>query len=209
MYFNGNESYKEGVVELEKNAKDNFTRILPIYQYGTKENAQAIYPQMDRAIEKAAKAIRKHSIFIKGQEHVSMMENCYMLMAKAQFYKQDYKAAVRTFDYVIKTFKKSAVKNEASIWKSKILNIQEEFDNSAPLLDDVQNTLYKKGSSKKIQKGFSLAYADFFIRQENYSPANEQFNIFGKDLEEIGRDVGGWKKGLIRKTSPLMAEKKI
>ncbi len=171
VYFNGNESYKEGVVELEKNAKDNFTRILPIYQYGTKENAQAIYPQMDRAIEKAAKAIRKHSIFIKGQEHVSMMENCYMLMAKAQFYKQDYKAAVRTFDYVIKTFKKSAVKNEASIWKSKILNIQEEFDNSAPLLDDVQNTLYKKGSSKKIQKGFSLAYADFFIRQENYSPA--------------------------------------
>ncbi|MEI8203919.1 MAG: tetratricopeptide repeat protein [Bacteroidota bacterium] len=171
VYFNGNESFKEGLADLDKNAKDNFTRILPIYKYGTKENAQAIYPQMDRAIEKSAKAIRKHSIFIKGQEHVKMMENCYMLMAKAQFYKQDYKSALRTFDYVIKTFKKSPVKNEASIWKSKLLNIQEEFDNSAPLLDDVQNLIYKKSASNKFQKDFSLAYADFYIRQENYTPA--------------------------------------
>lgn len=37
---------------------------------------------------------------------------------------------------------------------------------------------------------------------------NKQFSAYGQDIEEIGKMVGGWRKGLIVKTSALEAEEK-
>ena len=42
----------------------------------TKEEAQKITPQMDRAIEKGVKVIKLHSIFIKGKESVILYQLC-------------------------------------------------------------------------------------------------------------------------------------
>ncbi|MDZ7777617.1 MAG: hypothetical protein U5L09_19365 [Bacteroidales bacterium] len=60
-YWNGNESLKEGIRELDDMVKDNYARILPVFKYGTQEDGTALAPHMDRAIEKSRKVVRKHS----------------------------------------------------------------------------------------------------------------------------------------------------
>lgn len=37
---------------------------------------------------------------------------------------------------------------------------------------------------------------------------NKQFTQIGQEIEEIGRMVGGWRKGLITKTSDYLTEEK-
>ena len=52
VWWNGNESYKDGVKQLEKQLHDDYTQILPIYKLGSKDEAASVNPQMDKAIEK-------------------------------------------------------------------------------------------------------------------------------------------------------------
>ena len=78
VWWNGNESLKEGRKTLATTAVDDYTRLLPPEQLGTEENAHSIYPQMDRAIEKGIKGIKKHSIYLKGVEHVPYIKECYL-----------------------------------------------------------------------------------------------------------------------------------
>jgi len=61
-YFNGNESFKKGVAKLETSDKNDYTTILPIFKYGTESSSKTIYPEMDNAILKASKVIKRHEI---------------------------------------------------------------------------------------------------------------------------------------------------
>ena len=64
-FFNGRESYKEGMRTLEKSQKDDFTKMLNIFIFEGNDNLGSISGKMDRAIEKASKVIKKHSITAK------------------------------------------------------------------------------------------------------------------------------------------------
>ena len=61
-YFNGNESYKTGVSDLEKLNVDDYTRILEIYKLGTANDATSLNADWDKAYTKASKVISRHSI---------------------------------------------------------------------------------------------------------------------------------------------------
>ena len=66
IWWNGNESLKKGVEEIETRCKDDYTRMIPVVKLGTKEEVMPIYPNFDRAVEKSLKGIKKHSIFVKN-----------------------------------------------------------------------------------------------------------------------------------------------
>ena len=182
-YFNGNESLKEGVVDLAKAHLDNYNKVLPVYKYGTAQNAQTVFPAMDKAIAKASKVITKHSIFIKGKENVKWIDDAYLLMAKANFYKQEYKSATETFDFIVKRYKDDPIKYDAMLWLCKTYNQTKKFSNSESLLDMVQSKIDKGDFSKKTKMEFPLVYADFYIQQGNYAPAIE-YLVSGLDLNK-------------------------
>lgn len=48
----------------------------------------------------------------------------------------------------------------------------------------------------------------FQILWETRLISNEQFIQFGQKIEEIGKDVGGWRKGVLAKTPPPRVEEK-
>lgn len=170
-YWNGNESLKEGIKELSLNSKENYTKVLPIYQLGSKEEAQKINPQMDRAIEKGAKVIKMHSIFIKGKEHINWIDDAYLMIGKANFYKHDYRAAMRTFNFVISQYKNNAIKFDAMVWLAKANTQIGEFGISQSFLDQVRNKINDGNAPKLLERELNMAYADFYIKQDNYAPA--------------------------------------
>ncbi|KAF0202152.1 MAG: hypothetical protein FD170_2123 [Bacteroidetes bacterium] len=173
-YWNGNESLKEGVGELRKNVKDNYNSVLLIYNYGTSTNSQTINPNMDRAIEKASKVIQKHSMYFDKKEHVKWVIESYLMIGKANFYKQDYNAARRAFEYVNRQYPEDPIRFEAQLWLAKTYTQQKQYDkaiNQFELINEESKTTLLPW---KVRKELPLAQANMFLAQEKYGLAREQ-----------------------------------
>jgi len=171
VYWNGEQSLIEGVATLSKSVKDNYSKILPVFNYGTKENSTAINPAMDRAIEKASLTINHHSMFFNRKEQVRWIDDAYFLMGRARFYKQDYSMARRTFDFIIKNFPESNVKWDAMLWMART-NIQmKEWEKASTLLETIQSKMDKESIPFRVQKLFPLIYAEYYLNQQNLKAA--------------------------------------
>ena len=142
--FNGKEALKRGIEDLDKKRKDNYLQILPIYYYPPKQDLTSAFPSLDRAIEKASKAVYKHSIFQRGVEYVKTMNDAYLMMGKAYFYKQDYNEAKRVFNYIINTYSDWGSVEEATIWVARSEMQQDYFVRAQSLMEDVKPFLYQK-----------------------------------------------------------------
>ena len=139
--YNGKEALNKGIFDLDNKRKDNFLEILPIYYYPPKSDLASAFPSLDRAIEKASKSVFKHSILIKGKEYVKTMNDAYMMMGKAYFFKQDYNEAKRVFNYIINVYKNWGSVEEASIWIARAEMQQDYFVRAQSILEEIGPTL--------------------------------------------------------------------
>ncbi len=168
VYWNGKEALLEAEEELENLAKDNYNKVLPVFNYGSKGSAQSIAPLLDRAIEKGSKTILRHSMEFGGKEYVKWVDDAYILLGKAYFYKQDYYSARRSFNYVMREYEYNAIKYDAMLWLARTYNQLEEFEKSEPLLTLIKKDLDEKNISGKAYREYPLIYADFYIKQGKY-----------------------------------------
>lgn len=170
VYFNGNESYKEGKSSLNKSSKDNYTSILPIYNYPPKTEAQSLSPKWDRTIEKCSKAIAKHSMLIKGNEKNIYMDEVYMLMGQAFFYRQDYNDALNIFGYVIQNHKGSSSWTDAYTWKAQTHLCLEQIPDAEENLELIKADI-GVSKNRKHKMHWEAVYTQKLIQQENYEQA--------------------------------------
>ena len=99
-YFNGKESLKEAISKLEKTHQEDYSNLLPTTILGDQKQAQKIYPQLNRTIDKAGLVIERHSMEIKGEEKNKWVDDSYFLIGKALFYKQEYSEAIEMFAFI-------------------------------------------------------------------------------------------------------------
>lgn len=167
-YFNGRESLREGVAALNTANKDNFEEILSIYPLGTKADAQSVYPQMDRAIEKASIVIKKHSMLIRGKEYCNWIDDSYLLIGKSHFYKRDLLAGHEIFTYMVKQYKDKKSRYDGHLWliRSNIELLRFKDGEKEILLLEQDEKLPKK---KKVE--LAVATAEFYIKQADYNMA--------------------------------------
>jgi len=198
VWWNGNESLDEGVMSLKTSVKDNYNKVLPVYNYGTKQEAQALYPKMDRTIKKASIAIQRHSMSFGGKEYVKWIDDSYLMMGKAHFHKQDYTSARRVFDYVAKEFPDDPIHFEAYLWLGKTYIQTERFEKAEAVLN-LLSTEQQAGKdlSKNVEKNLPLVYADFYIAQENYDDAYPYL--------ERGLELGN-KKDVMTRTEFILGQ---
>lgn len=96
-YFNANELYKEALITLRAANKDNYNEILEVMDFVSVDNPKVVAPLMDKAIEKLVTVATIHE---KGD----YVDDCYVLMAKAQFLKQDFLSCTETLEYFREEF---------------------------------------------------------------------------------------------------------
>ena len=167
-YWNGNESFKEGVRSLDKNVKDNYTSVLPVYKYGTQQDAQSVIPNMDRAIEKSSKVIQRHSMYFKRKEYVRWIDDSYLLIGKAYLYKKEFPNAKRTFEFVTNRFSQEDSRYQAELWLARTYNQNKEFEKSVTILDNLNSSLKKDEAPASLEKEFVKVYANHYILQQQY-----------------------------------------
>lgn len=171
VYWNGNESFKNGKKSLEENVADNYNSILPVYNFGSADDARKIYSTMDRAIEKAGIAIPKHSMFFKNKEYNKWIDDCYMLIAKSQFYKQDYPSSRKTLEYIMKQYAGNTIQYEASLWFIRSFIQQKRYEDATAQLEQLEAQLLKKNIPFHIRKQIPLVYAQYYLETNNLSTA--------------------------------------
>jgi tetratricopeptide (TPR) repeat protein len=170
-YFNGEESFREGIKSLESKHIDDFNGLLKVFPIGTEADATSVLSQMDRAVQKVGMAVFKHGMVIGGKEKNDWIDESYLLMGKAQLMKRDYVAARTTFEFVISRYGKQPASYEASLWKARMHIMKGEFNEAAPLLGIVGTAIDKKltwGSTKRL---YPQVYADLLLSQNNLEAA--------------------------------------
>ena len=185
VYYNGRESFEIGDKAIKTNFKNDYTRVLPLFEVSDANAAGVAAGEMDRAIEKATKLIKRHSITVKPKkrsgnkdgyaadfynrkEFNNWVDDAYLLIGKAQLYKHEFLPAIRTFQYVNREFDNTPAQYEALIWLARAHGEQGDFVSALSALEG-----YDLGGTAPIELygDFMSVYADYLLKQEKYADA--------------------------------------
>lgn len=185
-YFNGAQAYIDGSLEKENGNKDNFTEMLPLYTVGNKNSRELGKGNFDRAIEKAEKAIARHSIkrrpewtknrkkterdieWLSRKEYNPFLWKAWMLMGRSQFFRGSFDEAAATFAYMSRLYKgQPAIYGKARAWLAKCY-IEEDWLYDA---EDVIRNMRRDSIDWRAQKEWDYTMADYYVHTKEYAKA--------------------------------------
>ncbi len=173
--FYAQEYLKRGVKKINDSYRDNYSETLTIFQHTDLKSAQSAQPQFDQAIKSATLAIKQHSMEIGGQEKNKLIGDAYLIIGQAKFYKQDYEAAINTFNYLIRKANNREMVVDALLWAARC---HQELNNRQALEKHIYD-LQENYILTKTQRSHLLAIkADNSINYKNYTVAKESINGF-------------------------------
>ncbi len=121
--YNGGVALDQGKNELTLTYRDNFWEILPVERLEPIDEldlpGETKNPNFNRAEEKAAKAIQKHSIYLDGKEYNPQTDEAYMMLGKARYFDGRFIPALDAFNFILNKYPTSNSINKAKVWKAK------------------------------------------------------------------------------------------
>ncbi|MGC8864466.1 MAG: tetratricopeptide repeat protein [Bacteroidales bacterium] len=213
-WWNGNESLKDAIRDLDKNVKDNFTEILPVFKLGSKKDLAAINPKADRAIEKASKVIQNNSMYFNKKEYNRWIDDSYLMIGKAYFYKQEYPAARRTFEFIVNRYKDSPLLPEIYIWTALTNNQMGQFPRADQELDKFRAVMKRQPQPRSLLLFYYKTLADYYLKQDQSTEAIKalqkalEYNRSKNDKARLYYILGQlyWKAGQLGTASQMFAE---
>jgi tetratricopeptide (TPR) repeat protein len=172
-FFNGEEAFNEAVVQFEKTEELDFENLLPIYYWPDEKQATALFAKMDRALEKSAIVIKKHSMVFRGEQRNDYVVKAYLLIAKARFYKHELIQCIEATSYMADQFGGVEKAQDELFW-AKLLAAQTHIRmgngfQAEYLLDEIYTVKLPKDQLFEAQK----TYAAYFISTGKYTEAQK------------------------------------
>ena len=172
VYFNGEASLKDGDKQLRTSVKDDYLKVLRVYNYGTQQNGMSLNATMDRALEKTSICVQKHSMKFGSRERVRWIDDAYLVMGKAHFYKHDYIPAKRTFDFVATEYSYNDIAYVANMWLIKTYIQTEEYPKAVAMIEQLQaRTSGLSKLPKELMRNMDFTIADYYIAVKDYNKA--------------------------------------
>jgi tetratricopeptide (TPR) repeat protein len=184
IYYNGREAFRAGDNAIIESYQNDYSNILPVFEASDPDAASVATGDMDRAIEKGQKLIKKHSItakpkkrsrnnayateFYNKKEFNAWVDDAYVLIGKAQVYKHEQSLAIRTLQQVVRDFPNSESMYEALIWQARAYTDREDYIGALAALES-----YDLGGNapSELYPEYMAAYANLLIRQEKFIDA--------------------------------------
>ena len=153
--------------ELRDTYADNYEEILPVYTNPEKYDiynlqADAGLPAMDDVIKKA-------QVIILEKSYGNYIDEAYLLLGKANFFKKNYFNAVEYFGYVTKNY--DSLRNsylQGMDWKARSLMQLGKYSEAAGVLDTLQDSV--NVATRHIAEPLATI-AQMYIYQHNYKEA--------------------------------------
>jgi len=185
-YFNGTQSLNQGIKKIQEDHKEDYTAILPIYKTGNLEKAKKIHSYMDKAIKKGSVVIQRHSIKIKGKEYCKWIDDNYLLVGKAYFYKGDFDEAIKTFNFIKNEYSKNEIRLNASLWLARTHVQKKDYTAAEMELEEIQN---ERKFPKKLEVELASVSADYYMQRNNLSLALEQLKKLDERIKSKRKKV--------------------
>lgn len=96
-YWNAKEIMRESMISLRAANMDNYAEILEVEDYVSLENPKMAKTDMDKIIEKVTTVAQL-------RENSDWVDDCYVMMGRAQYLKQEYETAEETLEYFAEDF---------------------------------------------------------------------------------------------------------
>lgn len=96
-FFNARLKLNQSLQQIQASNKDNYNELLPVRIYGDKEKRSSMSPAMDEVVKKSSTAIQLHKIS-------KWVDDCYLLLAKANYFKGDYDGSIEALNYIDSEF---------------------------------------------------------------------------------------------------------
>jgi tetratricopeptide (TPR) repeat protein len=184
--YNGDLAFTDGKEQLAYGFRDNFWEILPVERINieeadTKAPGASKNSEFNRAEEKAAKAIQKHSMYIDGKEYNPQIDEAYMLLGKARYYDGRFIPALDAFNFILDRYPTSNNINVAKVWKAKT-NIRlknEEFaiENLKKMFEEAEL------EEEEIADGAAMM-SQAFINLDSLQPALEYIKMASENVKD-------------------------
>ena len=167
-YYNGQVAFTEGNLEKEKNNKDNYTELIPLYPVGNKNSRDIGKSNYQRTVEKMEKAIQRHSIKEKGKEKNPFLWRAWLLMGKAEFQMGQFEEAAATFSYMARLYQgEPLMSGLARAWLAKCYTeLGWRYD-----AEDVIRNMSRDSMDFRAVKDWDYTYANYYIREADYQKA--------------------------------------
>ncbi|MBL0342248.1 MAG: tetratricopeptide repeat protein [Bacteroidetes bacterium] len=169
-YFNAREKVKDGAKTLATSQLDRYDRILPVFKYGDPASAKAVFPGMDEAIKKVSLVIQRHSMDIDGKERNKWIEDCFLLIGIAQFYKHETWTAIESFQYVAAQYRSEPIRYDALLWLTQSYLRLGKMPDADYLLTTFRDDPKMPTDLKSL---YNAIYGDYYLLQNEYEKAAE------------------------------------
>jgi len=185
-FYNGKEAFIDGNIQKEKGNQDNYTEQLPLYAVGNTKSRDIGKSHYDRAIEKAEKAIKMHSIKAKPKwksnktktpkdrewlgrrEYNPFIWKAWMLLGKSQFQKGAFDEAAATFSYMSRLYQTQPLQNGlARAWLAKCYTELDWLYDA----EDVIRNMSRDSMDYRTVKDWDYTYANYYLRTGNLQKA--------------------------------------
>ena len=187
-YYNGDLAYKQGIKTQSDGHKDNYLDQLPLLIISNKNTRKLGGDNYDRAIEKAQKAIKNHSIkrkpkrptgkkltekqklFYSQKEFNPFLWKVWFLMANSQFRKGEFAEAASTYIYIAKLYENNPdIVAQARIGLAQCYTEMEWLYEAEDLLIRAR----RDSIPQSMEKDFALAKGNLLLKQERNNEAIE------------------------------------
>jgi len=194
-YFNALELMKVTEQQLWDNKEDEYLSVLPVYVLPSEEEQQNLYPTMDQIIEKCSTVIDRHSIDIKKKgdkrkkEHNKWIDENFLLIGIANYYKGRYSTAQEMFSYTAKKYKDQSTRFDAALWLARTYIEMERYAKAITVLSVIEND-EGQDKPKDFDAKYATVYSDLYLRQERYKdavPFLEDASVYTKDKQMKAR----------------------
>ena len=186
VYFNGDVSYNDGLKNIQRAHKEDYSGIIPMYPISVHSNANSAQSNMDLAIEKCRKAIKLHSIKVKPQKNYKKsnspeyklfynqeefnpaMKDVWLLQGKAEFHKADFLGSVGTFSYIKRHFESDkSLEVTCQLWIARAYGEMGWIYEAEQVLSSIQQNNLKHSNVGL----FASVNADILLKKHLYKEA--------------------------------------
>ena len=197
--FNANELLRLSLITYDGSHKDDFYTFLPVNPLPNDKDVIGMYPAIDTAIAKCTKVIEDHSMpnavdmYYKEAEYNNWIDENWITIGKALYYRRDYEKALKNFEFVKRFFIKDPSTYIAELWIAKIYIELNKYSDAKLILDGLNEIAQeqkkkkfkdfipflnrKKGDAAKptmkqsLQLEIYKAYSDLAMKRKDYEDA--------------------------------------
>ncbi len=157
-YFNANELIRLGITSYRTTLKEDYYDLLPIDPLPNEKDVLSLYPAIDTAIAKCTKVIQNHSMpsndrpSKKKEEHNPWIDENWLTVGKASFYRRDYDAALKNFRFIKKFYKNDPTLYKAELWIAKTNIELKNYTEAGFNLEKLDKAIEEEEARKKATK---------------------------------------------------------